>query len=66
MRPDSVTQAMHVLNERLGDAIHDCKILTELREISVNDLRDIRAISRKILRAKGDLILLVETGGMKP
>lgn len=66
MRPERIQRAMRELNEKLTDILHDCQTLTELKEISVYDVRDIRTISRKILRAKGDLILLTETGGMKP
>lgn len=63
MKYSRVRQSLGELNGNLEDALYTCKLISELAEISSQEAREVRAISRKILGAKTDLILLMEMGG---
>ena len=63
MKYSRVRETLGELNNTLEDALYTCKLIGELSEVSSHEAREVRAISRKILGAKTDLILLMETGG---
>ncbi len=44
-----IRQAIGALYEQVDDALYTCKQITEIAELSMDTLRDLRAVGRKLV-----------------
>lgn len=60
MRPIRVSQALGELYEKIDDAAYECRRMTEMPELSTTELRGLKKVFRKLLRAQTDLLMIPE------